>query len=396
MNGYLTLLERSFFGARALNPLERLDAARGWAANPSGGWLATLVLVVVLLAAVAALGAMLYRRWQLERHRRKVFNQRCQRAGLTERERYVMLAIAKVVKLPSPEVLFSAGDVFEGALGKLRRSARITSLSEERRRDIDELIESLRSRLGFRRPSQWQSGPDAPPGEGVEDLAAGDELTVVRPGKTDTLDVSVVEAGPDELTVRADAPLDCKPGETWQVRYSREGKLLEFDAPVLEGRQKRVRLGRPGAARLVNRRKFPRVATSKPVRVARLPFLTSQMGQLPSEFVSGELVEIAGTGLRLKAPVDVRRGERVLLTMEFAKDDVIEAVGKVTRAVKDEDGGSVLIVELLGLSEEEIAKLTRETNAAVLKSARQQEDQRQAPQWRASTEAAGQQARQED
>jgi hypothetical protein len=325
-----------------------------------------------------------------------VFNQRCQQAGLTERERYVMLAIAKVVKLPSPEVLFSAGDVFEGALGKLRRSARITSLSEDRRREIDELIESLRSRLGFRRPSQWQLEPDASPGEDVEDLAAGDELTVVRPGTLDTFDVSVVDAGPDELTVRADAPLDCKPGETWKVRYSREGKLLEFDAPVLEGRQRRVRLGRSGAPRLVNRRKFPRAATSKPVRVARLPFLTSQMGQLPSEFAAGELTEIAGTGLRLKAPVDVRHGERVLLNLQFAEGDVIEAVGKVKRAVKDEGGDSILTVELLGLSEEEIARLTRETNAAVLESARQQEGQRQAPQWRASTEAVGQQARQED
>ena len=395
MNGYHVLLEASFFGAKALNPLEKFEAARGWTSAPSGTWLGTLLLLAVLFVAVATLGVMLYRRWRLERHQKHLFNRRCEQAGLAERERYVMRAIAKAVRLRRPDVLFSAGEVFEGGVAKLKRSPRIKSMSQERRRDIDSLIDSLRLKLDFQKPLEWLGSEDTRPGEDTEDIASGERLTVVRGEGQAAFDVRVTEVAPDELIVQADVPLDCQPGETWRARYSKEGILLEFDASILEARQGRIRLARSGEPRFINRRGFARVATSKPVQLARLPFVTSDTEAAPKTFVSGELVEIAGTGLRLKAPVDIRPGERVLLTLEFADDDIVDAVGKVSRAVKIEGGDCVLVVELLGLTEEEIAKLTRETNAAARENARRQETKPQPPQWRDPTNAAEQQARQE-
>jgi hypothetical protein len=395
MNACHTLLDGSFFGAKALNPLEKFQAARGWASTPGGSSLGTLLLLAVLIVAAAALSVMLYRRWQLERQQRRIFNRRCEQAQLTERERYVMRAITKVVRLRSPEVLFSAGEVFEGGVAKLRRSPRIKSMSDARRRDIDGLIDSLRSRLDFQKPLEWQGSEEVRPEEGAEDIAEGDRLTVTGREGRGAFDVGVTEVGPDELVVQADAPLDCRPGETWEVCYSKAGRLLELDAPVLEVRQGTVRLARRGAPRLVNRRRFARAPTSRPVQVAKLPFLASDMDPAPKTPVSGELIEIAGTGLRLKVPMDIRRGERVLLTLQFAKDDIIEAVGKVSRAVRDEGGRSVLIVELLGLTDQEIAKLIRETNAAVRDNARRQEAKREAPQWRESSDAVEQPAGQE-
>jgi len=395
MNACHTLLEGSFFGAKALNPLEKFQAARGWASAPGGSSLATLLLLAVLVLAAVALAVMLYRRWQLERQQRRTFNRRCERAELTERERYVMRAITRAVRLRSPEVLFSAGEVFEGGVAKLKRSPRIKSMSEARRRDIDALIDSLRSKLDFQKPLEWQGSEDVPAEEGAEDVAEGDRLTVAGREGRGSFDVDVTEVGPDELTVQADVPLDCRPGETWQVCYVKAGRLLELDAPVLEVRQGRVRLARRGAPRLVNRRRFARAPTSRPVQVAKLPFLASEMDPTPKTRVSGELTEISGTGLRLTVPMDIRRGERVLLTLQFAKDEIIEAVGKVSRAVKDEAGRSVLIVELLGLTDQEIAKLIRETNAAVRDNARRQEAKRETPQWRESGEAVEQQAGQE-
>ena len=85
--------------------------------------------------------------------------------------------------------------------------------------------------------------------------------------------------------------------------------------------------------------------------------------------IRGELTEIAGTGLRVEADIDVEPGQRVLVALKFGDEDVVEALGKVRRAGKDEEGLSVLIVELVGLTHDEIAKLALETNAAARENA---------------------------
>ena len=394
MNAFHTLLDRAGFAAQSLNPLERFEAARDWG-PAAGSWIGTSLLVALLIAVAAAVSMMLFRRFRLEKHRKEVLHRQSEQAGLTEPERYVMQAIVKAAKLRNLEMLFTTAAAFQRGVAMLEHTPRVTGMSPEKRRGVDELIGSLRSKLDLG-PSDGPQGPAGEElGEGLDGLAAGDRLSVTYRGRPTTFDVSVQEAGEDELVVGAPGLLDCEPGETWLVRYSKGGKLWEFDAPVLESRQGSIRLSRSGQARFINRRRFPRVPTSRPAQVASFPFLTSNMGLGSQDLVPGELVEIAGTGLRLETPVDARVGDRVLLALRFG-EEVIEAVGRVRRAVQNPDQGSALVVELLGLTEQEIAKLTHETNVAAHENAQPKDAEPDTPRWRDLLDSVGQEAAQRD
>ena len=115
----------------------------------------------------------------------------------------------------------------------------------------------------------------------------------------------------------------------------------------------------------------PRVATSKPARVASFPFRRESLNIGEGDFVPGELTEIAGPGLRVEAPVNVEAGQRVLLAIQLDEDSVVEALGLVRRAARREGGDSVLIVELLGLNNDEVASLAQQTNAAAREARRE-------------------------
>ena len=161
------------------------------------------------------------------------------------------------------------------------------------------------------------------------------------------------------------------------MRFGREGTLWEFDAPVVSAEGSRVRLARAGRLRFVNRRRFPRVATSKPAHVASFPFSQSHMNLGSREFVEGELTEIAGPGLRVEAAVDVEAGERVLVSLQLGEGHVVEALGKVRRTEEGEDGPAV-VVELMGLSNDEISQLAHETNVAARQARGEQPSEEEA------------------
>jgi hypothetical protein len=96
------------------------------------------------------------------------------------------------------------------------------------------------------------------------------------------------------------------------------------------------------------------------------------MSLASNEYVAGQLTEIAGPGLRVEAPVNVEAGDRVLLALKLGESNVVEGVGTVRRAIRREGEDSVLVVELVGLSREEVAKLSQETNAAAQEAVRQE------------------------
>jgi len=364
MNGIHKMLDAPAFPAQGLNPLERFDAARSWEASDTASIVWTLLGVALLVGIAFTLALLLWRRWRNNRARREVFAQHCEQAALSERQRYVMQAIVKAGKLRNVEAFFTAAPAFNRGAAGLRRSPRVLAMGEAKRREIDELIESIRTKLALPAPAEsLVEGGDPDPAK-TEPVAPGDRLMVAYRGHPATFDVQVIEASPEVFVVQSAAPLDCEPGETWLVRYSKGGRLWEFDAPVLSADAQEVRLGRTGRPRFINRRRFPRVPTSRPAQLATFPFVAPDMTLGSKELVPGELIEIAGPGLRLQAPVTARGGDRVLLALRLGQDNVVEAMGKVRRAVPVEGEGSVLVVELLGLSEEEIAKLAHETNVA--------------------------------
>ena len=102
----------------------------------------------------------------------------------------------------------------------------------------------------------------------------------------------------------------------------------------------------------------------------------------PPEFVPASVTELAGPGLRIEAPLEVKVGDRVLVILKLTEEDpkpgsqrnektesykIVENIGEVrhTKTIKE---GFSIAVELTGLTDPNINELIRATNAASLKT----------------------------
>ena len=94
------------------------------------------------------------------------------------------------------------------------------------------------------------------------------------------------------------------------------------------------------------------------------------------------VTELAGPGLRIEAPLEVKVGERVLVILKLSEEDlqsnsqrsgktapekIVENIGEVRHTKRIKNGFSIA-VELTGLSDPNINELVRVTNAASLKT----------------------------
>jgi hypothetical protein len=157
--------------------------------------------------------------------------------------------------------------------------------------------------------------------------------------------------------------------------------------------------------RFINRRRFLRVPVKKPAFIAHFPFaktpeVSSDTSEVvseaeqdsanapastwgPPEFVPAVVTELAGPGLRIEAPLEVKVGERVLVVLrldeEKEQDAVLVQEGKAPTSKIVEDIGEVrhtkaiqnglsIAVELTGLSDSDVNELIRATNAASVRA----------------------------
>jgi hypothetical protein len=140
--------------------------------------------------------------------------------------------------------------------------------------------------------------------------------------------------------------------------------VWEFDAVVTEVARPTVRLRLAGTPRGTNYRRYIRAATRKPAYVALFPFLKEAAEGESLQFTSGTLIEIGGPGLRVIAPVRTDVGERVAVRVIMANQWSIQGIGTVRRSRPVGGGDWESVVEMTGLTEEELERLVRETNAA--------------------------------
>jgi len=165
-----------------------------------------------------------------------------------------------------------------------------------------------------------------------------------------------------------------------------------------------------------------RVPVNKPAFIMRFPFVRTLGPSLarakpwtgsnrPSagasgstwglpEFIPATVTELGGPGLRIEAPLEVKAGERVLVTfsLDEEKDEdsipyqkdaslhailvrdskttpskIVEDIGEVRRVRAIENGLSIA-VELTGLSDSDVNELIRAANAASIRGSVEGQD----------------------
>ncbi len=336
--------------AAALRPAERWAALRSSHPFYLGGW--TVWVPVLAAVVVGTVLILAWRRYDARREIFKVFFRAAEHFELGVNERAVLTRIARMAGARRLGRFYTIEVAFNECVARLMQTRDIMAMTEEVRQQVSDIIDSLRIKLGF--------GFSA---EGV-DLNRGGHVTLVRRGAPPEIEATVIGVDGRDITVQFAEPVSLRVGEACALHQVRGQVRWEFNVSITEP------LEGLAVARLIdephttNLRRFARVATRRTARVARFPFRNEERtGELP-EFITGALTEIAGPGLRIEAPIQLATGDRVLVVLEVGAGRSFQGLGLVRRCSPGDDGVAEIAVEMVGMTEGEIAELVKETNAA--------------------------------
>jgi hypothetical protein len=401
-------------GTLALTPHQRLQAAKQFESN-SGFLTHRPFIICALLTIVVLTGLLLLISIRRARQEKKASNELflkyAEQKGLSARELQIIVAVAAKTWIRQKEDVFTMDNAFDsGAAGVMAENIAKGRGAEEIRQLKTELS-FLREKLGFQ--SQFTLSTAGMMGKqrklSSRQIPTGKNIHITRrmDRVSDEIEAAVIENTEMELTVKLTTPLRINFGEVWRVHYYLGASVWEFDTTVVGYDGNVLVLNHSDEVRFVNRRRFLRVPVSKPGFIAHFPFekthqvkkgesktgvsaagqnLSSNIGSFlkPPEFFPAVVTELAGPGLRVEEPMEMKVGDRVLVIFELDKGDtqnqalygktkpsrIVEDIGEV-RHVKASEKGFSIAVELTGLSDAEIDELVRITNAASVKATAQ-------------------------
>jgi hypothetical protein len=385
----------------ALTPAQRWDAMRRLEGDLMTERWFVLAGITAIIVLTALLIAVSYRHAKQRKLSNRLFREFADRLGLTGRQSQILRNIAARSKLERSELIFTAAAAFDrGAAEIVRETLAISGAQRSSR--VSAELSVLREKLGFERRRPATAGAAARPSS--REIPVGKKLYLTVSG-SDNVESSVIKNDDVELAVRLAGAMETEPGEHCCARYNFGASVWEFDAPVVSCHAGILILNHTDDVRFINRRRFLRVPVKQPAFIARFPFArtlppadeeTSRQSKAqasadawgPPEFVRAEVTEMAGPGLRVQAPLEVKVGERVVVILKLGEqapsvsavrsdavrgshrmplrahyERIVEDIGQVRHAEPTGDGFSIA-VELMGLSDSNVNELIRETNAA--------------------------------
>ncbi len=404
ITGWLSgLLSATVLGSLALTPPQRWEAA-GRFNTSFGRWFILLGLVAVVVLTVLLFVVSYNQTMQKQKVTDRLFTEYAARRGLSERERRILLEMARKARLRRSESIFTIDGAFDRGAAKMLEESRAQQGTEESTQLEIELF-ALAEKLGFRKKPASSKGLAAKAKKlSSRQIPVGKKLYVKhqKAGDSEDIESTVLENNDTELTVKLAKPVKITFGELWRVRYYFGGSVWELDTSVVSYDGDILVLNHSDNVRFVNRRRFLRVPVNKPAFIASFPFartLASNGGDGiksfkvyrgpasvsgdswgPPEFTSGTVTELAGPGLRIEAPLKVGVDEKVLVVFKLDEEKdrndstkIIQDIGEV-RHIEDTPNGLSIAIELIGLSDSGINMLMRATNAASLRAGIRSQD----------------------
>jgi len=389
----------------ALTPIERWHAARRLdSASTDQRWFILLSVVAIIILTVLLIAASYNNKVKERKAANKIFINYAQRMGLSRRERHILLDIAKITKLKRIESIFTMVTAFDRGAAELTKDVLARS-GAKTGKNLSAQLSVLREKLGFEKKSSIPAGSSANSNKpSSKQIPPGKQLHMTRrkTGNEANIESTVIENNDVELTVKLKVSLESKPGEHWSVRYYFGASVWEFETSSISCYGNILVLNHSNNIRFINRRRFLRVPVNKPTFIAHFPFAKmlqpkSDSGKGtgkdpanisgnswgPPEFVPASVTELAGPGLRIEAPLEVKVGDRVLVILKLSEEDdnkqgssrtdqiapqkIVEDIGEVRHTKRIKNGFSIA-VELTGLSDPNISELVRVTNTASLKT----------------------------
>lgn len=393
-----------------LTPAERWYAVR----RLDGAFMTERWFVLAGTAAIVVLTVMLivvsYRRARQQKVSRRIFSEYANRLGLTSRQCQVLRNIAVRARLRHSESIFTMAAAFDRGSAEILKET-LAILGPQRSSHLSAELFVLREKLGFERRRTAPAGSTVRPGS--RQIPIGKKLYLSGPETAGSanIEATVIKNDDIELAVRLAGSLESNPGDLCCVRYNFGASVWEFDAPVISCHSGILILAHTDDVRFINRRRFLRVPVKQPAFIARFPFartlppseaevLAQSQADVPAdtwgppEFVPAEVTEMAGPGLRVEAPLEVKVGDRVVVILKLSESTgktpqpnpggtspgpdteqrrtvktsrVVEDIGEVRHAEATQNGFSIA-VELTGLNDSNVSEMVRATNTASVKA----------------------------
>jgi len=386
----------------ALTPIERWHGARRFDSSSTDyNWFILLSVIAVIILTVLLIAANYNNKNKERKATNKIFINYATRTGLSRRERQILLDIAKITKLKRIESIFTMVTAFDRGAAELTKNV-LALRGARTSKNLSAQLSVLREKLGFEKNSSISAVNSNKPSS--KHIPTGKQLHMTRrkTGDEANIESTVIENNDVELTVKLKVSLESKPGELWSVHYYFGASVWEFETSSISCYGNILVLNHSDNIRFINRRRFLRVPVKKPTFIARFPFArmlqpkndsgrgTSKdsadiSGNTwgPPEFVPASVTELAGPGLRIEAPLEVKVGDRVLVILKLSEEEdnkpgsnrtgrtapekIVEDIGEVRHTKRIKNGFSIA-VELIGLSDPNISELVRVTNSASLKT----------------------------
>ncbi|MHC4556719.1 MAG: PilZ domain-containing protein [Planctomycetota bacterium] len=400
----------------ALTPIERWHAAH----RLDGSFMAERWFILTGVAAIIMLTVLFivvtYNRTAKERSRTsRLFFEYADRRGLNQRECQILLDMAAKAKLKRNESIFTMVAAFNRGATKIIEETRVLQ-GAQTGKNLNAELSLMREKLGFEKQSPASASSTTKSNKpSSRQIPTGKKLHISHRKNYDlsNIESTVIKNDDMEFAVKLAAPLESSPGELCCVRYYFGASVWEFDTSVVSCHGGILVLNHSDNVRFINRRRFLRVPVNKPAFIARFPFArtlppdsnSDEVAREGSANISGNnwgapefapavLTELAGPGLRIEAPLEVKVGDRVVIILKMSEertqDSISHAKGISLRTVSLRDGktapakivedigevrhtkaiqnGFSIAVELTGLSDSNINELIRDTNAASVKT----------------------------
>ena len=355
----------------AMTPQERFRAMQRIDTDSSidfltSGWL-ELVGWLAIALSITVLGVLYKRRIQKKASRTEnSFCENAKRLQLNREERDIVAAIAALAGIKQKESIFTLRTAFDAGLSRLMCEVFSAGQDSTERKKFHEAVLSIKTKLGFLN-RQLQNGVAGRNGNErtTRQIPVGTEvwLSSLGDGVDIRFNAEIIQSDSFEFSLRPEVPALCQPGDIWTVRFNNGATIWEFEAITTACSQNEFSLSHSERIRYVNRRRFTRVTTDKPAKIALFPVFgqITESKQMELSFEPAVITEIAGPCVRVRTGLPVQIRQRVLLVFDLEEGRLVQDVGEV-RDIRKSETGDAIIIELIGLHAKAIGELVRVAN----------------------------------
>ncbi|MEN6306231.1 MAG: hypothetical protein ABFD91_00620 [Anaerohalosphaeraceae bacterium] len=367
----LNLIQITEFAVFALSPIERYSAMRQLETRPPSGvmtnkWFVVLgwsliALLLILLAAV--------RRMRLEKERLAMeerFSNLADRCRLSQQEREILESISLRAGVKNKDLIFTEPQLFDNGLARMMQESFESGHNLVQRKRLNVMAYGIKTKLGFQK-SMSEFGLTNRTGRNLSSRQISIGRTVLisqatQPGSP-RFEAAVIRNDEYELAILPKTAIEAVPGQIVAVQYRVGSITWEFDSIVISCGPQGLELNHTDRIRFINRRRFQRVPVQKKAKVALFDVMFEAVGltSIQPEFQDATITEISGPGLRIRAPLNVKMRDRILVVFELETGRWLQDIAEV-RGFRDTPLGRSIGVEMIGLNEKAINELIRVTN----------------------------------